>query len=331
MKHFFVINPYSFRNQEKLKQVCIDIEKSFPGKMDYIIYLSRYPRDAIAVVHHYISSCPENEIVRVYAVGGDGILFDCLNGMVGFPNAELTNVPYGNDNDFIRAFGENKKDRFRDIKSLSLAPSLPVDIINCGSNYALIEIHIGLIGQTMILAKEMFKTIPEKLLRNHVSKAYMFCMLRALFNKNVMQQRYSMFMDGEDLSGNFCYLHAANSACNGETFVPSPYARPDSGKLEVIYVNTTSKISILKSAGDYNEGLFEKHKIFERRQCRVLELQSDDIMSVSMDGETFYAQKIKLEIIPKGIKFFAPEGLSLVDYSYKAFAAADKQNGGNRK
>jgi len=103
MRHFFVINPHSFKAYEKdMIQVLTEIESSFSGKDsdEFNTHISRYPRDAIAVVHRFIASCPGDETVRIYAVGGDGILFECLNGMVDFPNAELTSVPYGNANDF---------------------------------------------------------------------------------------------------------------------------------------------------------------------------------------------------------------------------------------
>ncbi|MCL2069477.1 MAG: hypothetical protein FWH19_00640 [Treponema sp.] len=302
-----------------MQKIIDEIDNAFSSDVDYRIYLSRYPREAIAAVHRYISNCPNDQIVRIYAVGGDGILFDCLNGMVDFPNAELTSVPYGNDNDFIRVFGENVYNRFRDVKALSAAPSRPIDIINCGSNYSMIETQIGFTGQAVILAREMFKRIPKKLLRKNVSHAYTICALRALFNNEIMRQRYTILLDGEDLSGNYCHIQISNSALNGGTMVPVPYAKPDDGLLDVVFANTTRKTDIMRTIGDYCNGLFEKHKIYFHKRCRTLEVKSDAVMSVEMDGEGFYARELKLEIIPGGIKFFAPEDLGIVDYSGRAY------------
>ena len=320
MKHFLVINPHSFRTTEGLNKILADIEKCFSGRsMDYKVYVSRYPRDAIAAVHRYISNYQDDEIVRVYAIGGDGILFDCLNGMVDFPNAELTSVPYGNDNDFIRAFGENNKDSFRDLVKLSSSPSRPIDIIDCGSNYALIETHIGFVGHAVILSSEMFRRIPEKLLRKNVSLAYLFCVLKSLLNKSIMQQHYSIYVDGEDLSGNYSNIHVANSACTGGTMILSPYARADNGCLEAVFINTKRKRDIIRLINDYTKGHFEKHDVFIHRQCSKIEIKSNKVMSVQADGEAFHATELKLEIIPGGINFFAPQELNFVDYSYKAY------------
>jgi diacylglycerol kinase family enzyme len=309
-----------------LDQIQQDIENSFSDKPkeDYSIYISRYPRDAIAVVHHYISNFPKDEIVRIYAVGGDGILFDCLNGMVDFPNAELTSVPYGNANDFILFFGVNVYNRFHDIKGLSDAPSRLVDIINWGANYSMVKTEIGFTGHSVILASKLFKRIPVKLLRKNIGFAYTFCALLAMFNDDIMKQHYTIFADGEDISGNYCHIQIANSACMVGTMVPIPYAKPDTGFLHVLLANTTSKKEVIKSISDYSKGHFEKHKFFIYKKCRKLEIKSSSIMSIEVDGEGFHALELKLEIIPGGIKIFAPADLDYMDYSGKAFNAAGK-------
>ena len=78
MRHFFVVNPHSFRTQDGLSRILKDLEDGFSiGRgAEYKIYISRYPRDAVAAVHRYVSNVPPDETARVYAVGGDGILFD---------------------------------------------------------------------------------------------------------------------------------------------------------------------------------------------------------------------------------------------------------------
>ena len=169
--------------------VLSEIDSCFTGKnkAEYKVYTSRYSRDAIAVVFRYIMEAG-GDPVRVYAIGGDGILFDCLNGMVDFPNAELTSIPYGNANDFVRAFGENAINKFRDIMSLTKGTPHAVDIINSGSNYAMQELNIGLIGQTIINAGSIFPKIPVNLLRKNIGAAYSICALKALFNKDFGKQ-----------------------------------------------------------------------------------------------------------------------------------------------
>ena len=328
VKHFFVINPHCFKRQGSLDKIKIEIEETFSALCknnidDYKIYVSRYSRDAIPAVHRYISACPKEETVRVYAVGGDGTLFDCLNGMVDFPNAELTSVPYGNNNDFILAFGENKNGRitslFRDLRALAFAPSRPVDIINCGSNYAMLEVNIGIIGQTLIFKNDVFAKIPEKILRKNISFAYSFCAFLALFKKELIKQHYTIFLDGEDLSGNYYHVKAANNACNAGSFTPNPCAMPDNGSFELVLGRTTSMFNVLRSIRDYNNGHSVKYKFYTLKRGKKLEIKSEEMMRVMIDDEAFFTDNIQLELIPGGLKFFAPEGLNFVDYSHKAY------------
>jgi diacylglycerol kinase family enzyme len=269
---------------------------------------------------------PSDETVRVYAVGGDGILFDCLNGMVKFPNAELTSVPYGNANDFVRAFGEDAAPSFRNIKKLSAAPSRPVDIIHFGNNYALNEANIGVIGLTMTYANAILRRANDKTIRSFIPYVYKLAELRATMKKEVLHQKYTIFLDGEDFSGGYGNIHFANGPCNGGTGLPSPYASPDDGLFDVIFSRMNSMMQVLRTLRDMQAGRFERHdKYFLRKQCRIVEVYSDLPLCVELDGEAFFTQEIKMEIIPGGIKFFAPEGMSFADYSQRAYS---KDRGG---
>jgi hypothetical protein len=45
------------------------------------------------------------EEIRFYACGGDGTLYDVVNGAFGFKNVQVAVIPLGSGNDFIRLFG----------------------------------------------------------------------------------------------------------------------------------------------------------------------------------------------------------------------------------
>jgi len=330
MKHFFVINPHSFRLSGNMNQVIAEITAAVPPdqRRNYEIYISRYPRDAITAVHRYINRFSPEEIVRVYAVGGDGILFDCLNGMADFPNAELTSVPYGLANDVVRAYGESARLQFRDIKKLFNAAVHPVDIIRCGANYALNEVSLGLSGQCVLHANAILRDKQSKWYAKFVSQIYFISSMRAVLNKEVMRQRYHITMNEEKLSDCYCNINISNGPCNGGTKVPSPYARPNDGLLDVIFVSADTTLTILRCMPDFQSGRFERHTIFSRKQCREIELESDVPLRVHMDGEAFFAEKLKIELLPSHINFFTPEGMDFADYSRKAYKKPAKSKTG---
>ena len=71
---------------------------------------------------------------------------------------------------------------------------------------------------------------------------------------------------------------------------------------------------------DYEKGLFEKHeKIYRHKRCHTITVKSDCPLRVELDGESFYAPDIKLEIIQGGIRFFAPESISFKNFSDRAY------------
>ena len=322
MKHFFVINTHSFRSKaDKLQQVLEEIENCFPPGCyaEYKIYMSRYPRDAIAAIHRYITAA-EDETVRVYAIGGDGILFDCLNGMADFSNAELTNIPFGNANDFVRGcFGENAKKSFLDIKKLTEASVQLVDILRCGSNYAINEVTVGISSQCVVNANSMFRNKPSRWRDKFIQQIYFLGAVGALWNKELMNQQYEVFLDGKDFSGSYCNIHFSNSPCDGATAIPNPYAKPNDGLLDVILAKPKKILPALKPLSDYFKGHFEKHDIFTRVQCKKAQLKSDLPICVQMDGEVFYTGGFNVEVIPQRIQFAVPQGIGFADYSHKAY------------
>jgi diacylglycerol kinase family enzyme len=239
--------------------------------------------------------------------------------MIDYPHAELTSVPYGNANDFVRAFGEDAAPYFRDIKALTVAPSFPLDVIYSGFNYALCSMNIGLVGQTVIHANNILRHATSKWIRPFTSHVYSFSGVLSLANGEVMRQDYSVKLDENDFSGRYVNIHIANVATDGGSFVSNPYAKPNDGILDVIMMGSSSRMGVVRIIDDRNKGTFEKHKVFKYHQCRKLVVQSELPLCVQMDGEGMYAQEVKLEILPGRIKIFAPESVSLADFSHLAY------------
>jgi len=317
-----VINPHSF-GSDGFDHVLEEIDGCFDGCIhsDYMVYVSRYSRDAVAAVHNYISSVSQEDKVRVYAIGGDGILFDCLNGMVDFPNAELTNVPYGKANDFVRGcFGDDGKKQFFDIKSLTTASSFPVDIMRCGANYAINETVFGMAGQTCLMANKLFRSKYSDFFRRFASMIYFICTVLTILNKEVMNQHYDVYVDKEDFSGCYFGIHISNSPCNGGTFIPNPYAQANDGIFNALFAKPDKKLTIFKSLSDLYSGNFEKHKFYIEKRCKKIEIKSDLPIRMEMDGEALYTGETTVEIIPGHIKFAIPEGVEFVDYSSIAYS-----------
>jgi diacylglycerol kinase family enzyme len=327
MKHFFVINPRSFTSLRDIKQVLLDIENCFSvtNRAENKIYISRYPRDAVAAVYRYIKSV-DGEVVRVYAVGGDGIMFDCLNGMIEFPNAELAVVPYGNANDFLRSFGEEHKLKFRDIELLSKAPTTLTDVIQCDTNYALNNCSIGIEGLAVLHSKVITDVMGRfAFSRRFIGTMYKLGAAQGILQNIVTRQQYTLSLDGEDFSGGYGAINIGNTAYSGGNCASNPYALPNDGKLNMITFKGRSPIRTIAYISDYTAGNFEKYpKLMACHEFREMKISSERPMYVCLDGEAFFASSLNVKVIPNAIRVAAPQGLSY--HSYKTKEEAEESN-----
>ncbi|MDR1246336.1 MAG: hypothetical protein LBK57_04835 [Clostridiales Family XIII bacterium] len=317
MRHYFVINPKSFVLVEDLKRFLLSVENCFSvgNRAEYKVYISRYPRDAVAAVHRYVAGVGSGETVRIYAVGGDGILFDCLNGMAEFENAELASVPYGNSNDFVTAFGTENFEAFRDIKLLSKAPSAPVDLIQCGSRFALLNCCIGAEAQAVMRMNGITKAANKgRYMRKFVPALYKIGALVGIADGTIVPKRYTVEIDGADRSGEYTNINIANTAFNGGGNIPNPYAAPNDGELDVLFLNGLSRPSTIAIMPEYTRGRFEKHpQIFTHSRFREMSCRSETPMTVVLDGELFITSEITFKVLPSAAKMIVPEGLGFVD------------------
>jgi diacylglycerol kinase family enzyme len=314
IKHLFILNPRSFRRSREVGQVIASIESCFEslGHMEYELYVSRYPRDAIGIIRTSIKAVPKDAFVRVYALGGDGILFDCLNGVAGFENTELALVPYGIINDFVRAFGEQKESFFRDIKAQAQAGSIPTDIINCKGNYAINFCTIGMESDAVIKTKRM-----RALLENgaHPFQRFYYGLSRYMYplgrflaalNQKITSQWYELSIDGEVFSGNFRNITIANGPCRGGTRADLNVV-PNDGILDIIISRSSGLLRNLHFISPYFKGKYEKYPFdFIIRQGKKIEIRSNIPLSINLDDETFSDTDFTVELVPAAVKIVAP-------------------------
>jgi diacylglycerol kinase family enzyme len=313
-EHLFFLNPKSFSRQADLDRIRSQIMDYFErsGISAYSIHVSRYPRDAISIIRKRIAKIDPAVTVRVYAVGGDGILFDCLNGIVGIPNAELAIMPFGGGSDFVRAFGPEHYEQFRDIALQVSAPAVSTDIIHCGSNCALNFCAVGIEAATVI------KTLP--LGRYFVNLRRTFPALNSLvynmggilaaFEKKSLGQWYTVNADGEDISGDYTIINIANGPYYGAGKSAVTTAVPDDGILDMITVGDIGRLRILGLMSDYMNGGYYKYPAFASlRRVKKISIHSDIPLTVNLDGETFFESDLFIEIIPKGVKIAAVNNL----------------------
>ncbi|MDR0376138.1 MAG: hypothetical protein LBH85_10560 [Treponema sp.] len=312
MKHVFVFNPKSFAQKTQMEYIIDTIGQFFrkQEKPHFSIQTSYFPRDAIGIIKREVTTADENETVRVYAIGGDGILFDCLNGIVGLPNMELAAVPYGKTNDFLRVFGTDKMSLFKDIGALVSAKTLPTDVISFGSNYAINTLTIGM-ESLAVVNMNSFSRKHSGLL-NRVSflynRLFSISALPALFDHNVLFQRYNIIIDDVDFSGEYSAINIANGPCYGGDKSAIPMARPDDGILHTLLFKPLGAIGTLFVLPNYVKGKTPSN--CKLLQAKKLEIRSEQPLQIQADGEIFFDTNITVEVKPAAVQFVAVDNLT---------------------
>jgi YegS/Rv2252/BmrU family lipid kinase len=251
--------------------------------------------------------------VRVYAVGGDGILFDCLNGVIGLDNTELAVIPYGNSNDFVRSFGEGKEKLFRDINTQTRASAIPTDVIFCGSNYALNTCTIGMEAYTVHKAIELNarymryqNKLPAKMKKLLYDFTFFCGGVISTYSTSITSQKYTVYLDGEDLSGNYTTINIANGPCYGGDKCAAIAAMPNDGLIDVLLFRSTNVLNTTRIGIEYIYGKYYKFPAYiTYKRAAEITVRSDKPLIMQLDGEIFLDTNITVKIIPAAVKIVA--------------------------
>ena len=311
MKHVFVFDPKSFYNQQwKMDGIFDNIGQFFRTQVmpDFSTQVARFRRDAIGIIQKEVESAKNGDIVRIYAIGGDEILYDCLNGVAMYPNTELAMVPHGETSDFLQIFGEGKKEAFKDIPSLVKSSTIPTDVISWDVNYALNSCYIGLNSATAIKLKEIKSKLNKGIFIIFSKLSSFFNYIATAFNKEIRFQRYNIIIDDKDFSGSYSLIHIANGPYYAGKMTGLKTAVPDDGFLDIALIKSAGPLKTMFSMRRYARGKKSSHCIIMK--AKKILIESDKLMWIQLDNEYIRDTSININIIPKAVNMVVLNGLS---------------------
>jgi diacylglycerol kinase family enzyme len=305
MRHLFVINPKAYLLKERTGEVIREIRAFFANypRILYDIHVTRWKRDAVGFTRRYVSGAPE--IVRVYAVGGMGTVFEVLNGVFGLPNVQITTWPFGIDNAFIHYFGKDIRERFFSLRNLVFSGVSSFDVIRCGNNYGICAGFMGLEA----FASQRGETILKNLgwAANWSSGIYL---ASALFSgpQKEWELSYKILVDGLPLHGKYISVLVANQPYYAKGLNPAVDAEPNDGVLDIYLVRNVPGLKLLAMASDYVHGRYRKWpRAVSHFRGKTITVTSQEVMSICIDGELFYDASVEYEVIPHAVDFVCPD------------------------
>lgn len=295
MRYVFYINPTAGKG--KLQNGIINsIKNYFADKTaDFKIHITKAIGDAKMSAR---KEAQTGDDIRMFACGGEGTVFEVLNGVVGHDNVSLGVIPCGSANDFLKFFGN--RDGFLDISGQIDGRAVPMDIIKAGDNYCLNGCSVGM---DAIVARDMsvFKKLPFV----SGSFAYILSIVKTFLGKLGITADISLDVQKPERK-NCLFAVIANAPYYGGGFKGAPDAVPYDSKLDFTLVDNISKFKILKFLGIYKKGTHKNLDCCTLKNCESMEFKSEKPIPVNLDGEIIESCGMKFELVKKGIKFIIP-------------------------
>ena len=267
-------------------------------KEEFKIHITKATGDAKAQAR---LEAETGDDIRMFACGGEGTVFEVLNGIVGHDNVELGVIPCGSANDFLKYF--EARDNFLNISEQIDGETVDMDLIKAGDKYCLNGCSVGM---DAVVARDMsiFKKWP--LVSGPL--AYNLAIVKTFFGKLGITADISV--DGEQPQRKDClFAVVANAPYYGGGYKGAPEAVPFDNKLDFTLVDKISKLKILKFLGIYKKGEHKKLDCCTLKNCTSMEFTSEKPIPINLDGEIIESTNMKFELVKSAVKFVVPSGI----------------------
>ena len=296
MKHIFVINPAAGQGKslDYIKPGIEEVCKKF--NLDYEVYITQKQGDGIEFCRNRAAS---GEEIRFYACGGDGTLYEVVNGSFGYKNVQVAVVPLGSGNDFIRLFGT--KEECLVLEDQVNGVPVEFDVIKCGDEIAINQCSMGMDAEVCAMQGKI-----KKLPLVSGEGAYYIGCLYAIIKK--FKNRFSYTIDdGETVTDDVLFCFAGNSRWYGGGFKAAPLALPEDGLLDFVIVKAAfSRAKLLKILNPYKRGEHLDWKETTFKRGKKIVIHSEKPAAVNVDGECKFVTDTSFEIIEKGMTYVVP-------------------------
>jgi YegS/Rv2252/BmrU family lipid kinase len=294
MKILLLYNPYAAH--KRAMKLLPHVEALFTQyEIDFDLFLTDYPEHGIEIIRQADFSMYDG----VVAAGGDGTLFEVINGY--FKNSSerkipLGVLPIGTGNAFARDLDLDNSRLDQAVKIISDRKLRKVDVGNFkthGQEYYYLNIlGIGFVADVTETARK---------LKFFGNIAYTF----GVFYRTILlnSNRLTITLDDKSVQRESIFIEISNTRYTAN-FLMAPNAKIDDGLLDVTLVNKLSRRKLLQSFPKIFTGEHIYLDEVETYQVKKIKIHSDVSKVLTPDGELVGITPVEIECLPSAIEVF---------------------------
>ena len=295
MKHVFIVNPTSGRGAAN--KIIPLIEEYFENSNEeYEIRKTDCPGCAQKLASEYTTDSD----VHLYACGGDGTLWEVINGLND--GVVMGVIPCGTGNDFFRMFKADSLDMKKLLKDTIEGEVVATDYGLCNDSIKFINcLGIGFDADinARVIAVGKDSMVPKKLI-------YMDSVLRML--TKLKTYKFSATTKGETVQREGLLVAIMNGKYYGGGFTPAPLASLTDGLLDVCMIKPVKLGRLLPLLPKYLKGTHTKESVADYTNTEEIELRFEEEVNVTLDGEPYRMNVIKAKVVKQGLMLKVPKG-----------------------
>jgi len=252
--------------------------------------------------HGHLIQVAEREVKGrwdgIVAVGGDGTLFEVINGMMqGVPSLPipLGVIPVGTGNSFSRDL--NIKTHEDAIAKIVAGVTRKVDLGFCQAADRLFY-FINILGFGFVADVAQKASLYKKW------GALSYVIGVFIITRNLRSYPLECEIDGRQFQRDNIFVEICNSTKTGGDMIMAPKARIDDGLLDVVVLNKVTRRRLLSALPKIFKGTHVDMAEVEVYQAREMTFRPGELKVLTPDGEIIGQTPITVTVLPGHIQVF---------------------------
>jgi diacylglycerol kinase (ATP) len=235
----------------------------------------------------------------VAALGGDGQVGACANGVLGTQSA-LAVIPAGTGNDFARHIGLDRKDPLAAVRLLSSPTFKMIDVVKVTTPER--ERHYVNIGGAGFDSE--VNELANKVRRLQGTPKYVYSTFVTL--ARFTPGKFVVVVDGTEYTFTGMMLAVGNGSSYGGGMRVTPEARSDDGVLDICVIKELPKWQFVKTFPKVFSGKHVGHPAVTMLRGKEIEISAERPFQVYADGEPVGHLPATFSVVPAALRIVVP-------------------------